>query len=53
MEEYLNQISLITSEEDSKELTDYVNLMTVHNAKGLEFEVVFLSGLEEELFHIV
>ncbi|EJP04096.1 UvrD-helicase domain-containing protein [Leptospira interrogans] len=50
LEEYLNQISLITSEEDSKELTDYVNLMTVHNAKGLEFEVVFLSGLEEGTF---
>ncbi len=50
LEEYLNQISLITSEEESKELTDYVNLMTVHNAKGLEFKIVFLSGLEEGTF---
>ncbi|XDD48811.1 ATP-dependent helicase [Leptospira sp. WS92.C1] len=50
LEEYLNQISLLTSEEDTKELTDYVNLMTVHNAKGLEFKIVFLSGLEEGTF---
>ncbi|TGK38625.1 AAA family ATPase [Leptospira gomenensis] len=50
LEEYLNQISLLTSEEDGKDLTDFVNLMTVHNAKGLEFKIVFLSGLEEGTF---
>ncbi|TGK06175.1 AAA family ATPase [Leptospira fletcheri] len=50
LEEYLNQISLLTSEEDSAQLTDYVHLMTVHNAKGLEFPVVFLTGLEEGIF---
>ncbi|MDV6237075.1 UvrD-helicase domain-containing protein [Leptospira ellisii] len=50
LEEYLNQISLLTSEEDGKDLTDFVNLMTVHNAKGLEFKFVFLSGLEEGTF---
>ncbi|GBF49031.1 ATP-dependent DNA helicase [Leptospira ryugenii] len=50
LEEYLANISLITSEEDTKELADYVILMTVHNAKGLEFKNVFLSGMEEGTF---
>ncbi|TGL57385.1 AAA family ATPase [Leptospira ognonensis] len=50
LEEYLGNISLITSEEDSKELADYVILMTVHNAKGLEFKNVFMAGMEEGTF---
>ncbi len=50
LEEYLGNISLITSEEDSKDLPDYVVLMTVHNAKGLEFKNVFLTGMEEGTF---
>jgi DNA helicase-2/ATP-dependent DNA helicase PcrA len=50
LEEYLGNISLITSEEDSKELPDYVVLMTVHNAKGLEFKNVFIAGMEEGTF---
>lgn len=50
LEEYLGNISLITSEDDSKELADYVILMTVHNAKGLEFKNVFMAGMEEGTF---
>jgi DNA helicase-2/ATP-dependent DNA helicase PcrA len=50
LEEYLGNISLITSEEDSKDLPDYVILMTVHNAKGLEFNHVFLAGMEDGTF---
>jgi DNA helicase-2/ATP-dependent DNA helicase PcrA len=50
LEEYLGNISLITSEEDSKDLPDYVVLMTVHNAKGLEFKHVFIAGMEEGTF---
>jgi DNA helicase II / ATP-dependent DNA helicase PcrA len=50
LEEYLNQISLITSEEEGEEVTDFVTLMTVHNSKGLEFEQVFLSGMENGTF---
>ncbi|MDZ4726687.1 MAG: UvrD-helicase domain-containing protein [Leptospira sp.] len=50
LEEYLGNISLITSEEDSKNLADYVILMTVHNAKGLEFKSVFMAGMEDGTF---
>ncbi|MCE9501775.1 MAG: ATP-binding domain-containing protein, partial [Leptospira sp.] len=50
LEEYLNNISLLTSEENTKELTDFVTLMTVHNSKGLEFEYVYLTGMEEGTF---
>jgi superfamily I DNA/RNA helicase len=32
------------------ESSDYVKLMTIHNSKGLEFPVVFLTGLEQEIF---
>jgi DNA helicase II / ATP-dependent DNA helicase PcrA len=50
LSEYLNMISLYTSEEDGVEITDYVTLMTVHNSKGLEFDTVFLTGMEEGTF---
>jgi DNA helicase II / ATP-dependent DNA helicase PcrA len=50
LSEYLNAISLFTSEEEGDGLTDYVTLMTVHNSKGLEFEIVFLTGMEEGTF---
>lgn len=48
--EYLNNITLLTSEENNQDVKDYVTLMTVHNSKGLEFEYVFLSGMEEGTF---
>jgi DNA helicase II / ATP-dependent DNA helicase PcrA len=50
LEEYLNQIALLTSEEDTSDLKDYVTLMTVHNSKGLEFPNVYLTGMEEGTF---
>lgn len=50
LEEFLNQISLLTSEEDTANLEDYVVLMTVHNSKGLEFDSVFICGMEEGTF---
>lgn len=50
LEEYLGNISLITSEDNTKDLNDYVVLMTIHNAKGLEFKHVFLTGMEEGTF---
>jgi DNA helicase-2/ATP-dependent DNA helicase PcrA len=54
LEHLLQEISLYTSEENPEDDIDntgsVVTLMTVHNAKGLEFPVVFLSGLEENTF---
>jgi DNA helicase-2/ATP-dependent DNA helicase PcrA len=47
---YLQQIALLTDTEDNKENADAVKLMTIHAAKGLEFPVVFVGGLEETLF---
>lgn len=48
--DYLNDISLFTDLDNFKEIDDKVTLMTIHAAKGLEFETVFLVGLEEGLF---
>ena len=47
---YLQQIVLLTDADDDKENSDLVKLMTIHAAKGLEFPVVFVGGLEETLF---
>jgi DNA helicase II / ATP-dependent DNA helicase PcrA len=47
---YLQQIVLLTDADDNKEEKDVVKLMTIHAAKGLEFPVVFVGGLEETLF---
>ena len=47
---YLQQIALLTDADDDKENADAVKLMTIHAAKGLEFPVVFVGGLEETIF---
>ncbi len=47
---YLQQITLLTDADDNKDNPDVVKLMTIHAAKGLEFPVVFVGGLEENLF---
>jgi DNA helicase-2/ATP-dependent DNA helicase PcrA len=53
-EQFIQDISLYTSEQNPDQNTedkkDCVTLMTVHNAKGLEFPVVFLTGMEEDTF---
>lgn len=50
--DYLSSVSLLTSGEvaPDEEEQDHVKLMTVHTAKGLEFPVVFIVGMEEDLF---
>jgi len=47
---YLQQITLLTDADDKDPNADTVKLMTIHAAKGLEFECVFAAGLEEMLF---
>ncbi|MDR1063617.1 MAG: UvrD-helicase domain-containing protein [Azoarcus sp.] len=48
--DFLNHASLEAGDHQVGAEMDAVQLMTVHAAKGLEFDAVFLSGLEEELF---
>ena len=50
LEDFLNEISLVTDMEENKDSRDVVTLMTVHSAKGLEFDYVFIVGLEEGIF---
>ncbi|MCB9054963.1 MAG: UvrD-helicase domain-containing protein [Chitinophagales bacterium] len=47
---YLQQITLLTDADEKDPNADTVKLMTIHAAKGLEFECVFAAGLEEMLF---
>ena len=49
MVEFLEYVSLIEARDD-KNLTDAISVMTVHGAKGLEFDLVFVPGLEDGLF---
>ena len=50
LSEFLDEISLVSDVEEHKNQTDVVTLMTVHSAKGLEFDNVFIIGLEEGIF---
>jgi len=51
LEEYMQDISLLTDAEDpGKGEGNYVSLMTIHAAKGLEFPHVYIAGVEENLF---
>ena len=48
--EFLERVQLVNAEDDLTDEAAKVTLMTLHNAKGLEFPVVFLVGLEEGIF---
>ena len=50
LEEFLIEISLISDVKEVNETDDVVTLMTMHAVKGLEFDIVFVTGLEEGLF---
>lgn len=50
LEEYLENVALISDMDNAESGAQYVTLMTVHSAKGLEFPTVFVSGLEEGIF---
>lgn len=50
MGEFLSQIALVSDTDDIDTDAKSVTLMTLHSAKGLEFPIVFLAGLEEGIF---
>ncbi len=47
---FLEELALKSSTESSDKVVESVRLMTLHNGKGLEFPLVFLVGMEEDLF---
>ena len=50
LDEFLDEISLVADVSEHNDNDDVVTLMTIHSAKGLEFDHVFIIGLEEGLF---
>ena len=50
LEGYLENVSLVTDLDRAEDRDGYVTLMTLHSAKGLEFDNVFIPGLEEGIF---
>jgi DNA helicase-2/ATP-dependent DNA helicase PcrA len=50
LENYLQDIALLTDADKDDPEADKVTLMTIHGSKGLEFPVVFIGGMEENLF---
>ena len=52
LDEYLQNIVLFTNVDENDEEKDRVQLMTIHNAKGLEFPQVFVCGLNEGFFPV-
>ena len=47
---FLEEISLLADTDEIDERAEAVTLMTIHSAKGLEYPVVFITGLEENIF---
>ncbi len=50
LEGYLENVALVTDLDRAEDRNDFVTLMTLHSAKGLEFDNVFIPGLEEGIF---
>ncbi|MEM7413255.1 MAG: UvrD-helicase domain-containing protein [Myxococcota bacterium] len=50
LELFLDQVALVSDVDRYDRRDDYVSLMTVHSAKGLEYPIVFLVGMEEGVF---
>ena len=51
LDNFLQEISLMTDQDqEDKNDEEFISLMTIHMAKGLEFQVVFIVGVEEDLF---
>lgn len=52
LEDFLSQVSLVSDIDEVDDKKNAVTLMTIHSSKGLEYPVVFVSGLEEGLFPV-
>ncbi|NLX63229.1 MAG: DNA helicase PcrA [Clostridiaceae bacterium] len=52
LEDFLAHISLVADIDDPEEVGDRVVMMTLHSAKGLEFPIVFIPGMEEGIFPV-
>lgn len=50
LEAFLENVALVTDLDMQQDAPQYVTLMTLHSAKGLEFDTVFMAGMEEGLF---
>ena len=50
LSDYLEEVSLLTDVDRWNDKDDFITLMTIHSAKGLEFDHVYIVGLEEGLF---
>jgi len=50
LDDFLEEVSLLTDLDNLDESSDFIVLMTLHNAKGLEFPIVFMIGMEEGIF---
>ena len=50
LEGYLENVSLVTDLDREDDQRGYVSMMTLHSAKGLEFDQVFIPGMEENIF---
>ena len=50
LSDFLNEISLVSDMSEHQESKNKVSLMTVHSVKGLEFDYVFVEGMEEGIF---
>lgn len=50
LDDFLSEVSLIAGVDQYDEKVNSVTLMTVHSSKGLEFPIVFITGLEEDIF---
>ncbi|NLB89916.1 MAG: ATP-binding domain-containing protein, partial [Clostridiales bacterium] len=50
LESFLENVALVTELDQAKDSQQHVTLMTLHSAKGLEFPVVFMCGMEDGLF---
>ena len=49
LQDFLNEVALVAAADDLDDESGTVSLMTLHTAKGLEYDVVFLTGIEEGL----